>query len=211
MPTVRIRNILFDLGNVLVDLDMDLWTAEVLEFFDVSAMEELPPILFEKIHEYERGEISTSLFINHMLRNSPRDRQALDAITCWNSMLLGIRYHRLDVLAALTQKYKLYVLSNTNALHIEWIDKYLMKRLKFPAFYGLFEEIYLSHEIKKNKPGKDSFQFVIDDSGIRPEETLYLDDRQENLDVAAALGFHSVFVPPTKEVTELLDELGLLT
>ncbi len=210
MRQVKIKNLLFDLGNVLIDLDKALWKARLLEFFDVKSEDDVDPIIKQKMLEYERGDISTSLFINHMLRQAPRDRQALDVINTWNSILVGIKYNRIDVLDKLTENFNLYVFSNTNELHIEWVDKYLMKHLKFPAFYGLFEEIFLSHEIRASKPHPEAYSIVCQRAGIKAKETLFFDDSQENLDAAAKLGFHTVLVPETKEIVELIDELGLL-
>jgi len=210
MNKIKTKNILFDLGNVLIDLDQDLWRQEMKDLFDIISLKDLHPVVVEKMKDYERGIISTSIFINHMLRHSPTGTQALDVITAWNSMLVGIKYHRLEALEQLKSRFRLFVLSNTNALHIEWVDKYLMKRLKFPAFYGLFDEIFLSHEIKKSKPTEESFRHVAHTARIKPQETIFFDDSEENIAAAAVLGYQAIHVPKNKEITELIDELGLI-
>ena len=210
MRQVKIKNILFDLGNVLIDLDQDLWKARMKELFDIQSIDELDPTVILKMKEYENGDINTSLFIKHMLSHAPTDRKALDVVNAWNSMLVGIRYGRIELLSELKNKFKLFVLSNTNELHIEWVDKYLMKQLKFPAFYGLFEEIYLSHEIRFSKPSADAYKHVLRNSGLRASETIFFDDRLENIDAASVAGFHGIHVPETKEIKDLILELGFL-
>jgi FMN phosphatase YigB (HAD superfamily) len=202
----NIRNLLFDLGNVIVDIDIDGAFARLRSLFNAEAKQEL---IEKALVDYECGRISTDIFINTMLSQSERRYQAIDVIEAWNSMLVGIPSYRLDMLENLRSNYNVYLLSNTNALHLEWIHRYTRKVHHVESFEKqFFDHAFYSHLVGDRKPNASLFKFIIEDAFMTPALTLYMDDVQENLDVAGKLGFETYLVKPGEEIAEYLKERG---
>ncbi|HSF89783.1 MAG TPA: HAD family phosphatase [Saprospiraceae bacterium] len=202
----NIRNLLFDLGNVIVDIDIDGAYARLRSLFRADAKEEL---IEKALLDYECGRISTDIFINSILRQSERRYQAIDVIEAWNSMLVGIPPYRLEMLEKLRSNYSVYLLSNTNALHLEWIHRYVRKVHHVESFEKqFFDQAFYSHLVGDRKPNPSIFKFITEDAFLTPALTLYMDDVQENLDVAGKLGFETYLVKPGEEIAEYLKEKG---
>ncbi len=202
----NIRSLLFDLGNVLVDIDIDGAHERLNQLFKKDAQR---PLIEGTFIEYECGRISTDIFINTLLSQSERKVQALDIIEAWNSMIVGIPDYRLEMLRLLKRKYSVYVLSNTNALHLEWIHRYLRREHNVDDFEKeLLDHAFYSHLVGDRKPNASLFKFITEDSFMTPALTLYMDDVQENLDVAGKLGFNTHLVKPGDEIAEYLMKQG---
>ena len=202
----NIRSLLFDLGNVLVDIDIDGAHERLNKLFRQDAQR---PVIEKAFIEYECGRISTDIFINTLLSQSERKVQALDIIEAWNSMIVGIPDYRVEMLRQLKKKYSVYVLSNTNALHLEWIHRYVKKVHNVEDFeMELLDHAFYSHLVGDRKPNVSLFKFIMEDSFMTPALTLYMDDVQENLDVAARLGFNTHLVKPGEEIGEYLKKQG---
>ncbi len=202
----NIRSLLFDLGNVLVDIDIDGAHERLNQLFKKDAQR---PLIEGTFIEYECGRISTDIFINTLLSQSERKVQALDIIEAWNSMIVGIPDYRLEMLRLLKRKYSVYVLSNTNALHLEWIHRYVRKEHNVNDFEKeLLDHAFYSHLVGDRKPNASLFKFITEDSFMTPALTLYMDDVQENLDVAGKLGFNTHLVKPGDEIAEYLKKQG---
>jgi putative hydrolase of the HAD superfamily len=202
----KIKNLLFDFGNVLIDIDIDGAYARLGNLFRKDFKKELVEKAFL---DYECGRISTDLFINAMLSQSEQKYQAIDVIEAWNSMLIGIPEYRLDMLDKLRSRYNVYLLSNTNELHIEWVHRYLRNVHKVDAFEKqYFDHAYYSHLVGDRKPNASLFKFVSEDSFMTPALTLFVDDMQANIDTAKSLGFQTHFVKPGEEIALFLKEGG---
>ncbi len=202
----KVRSFLFDFGNVIIDIDIPYATDQCLKLKsgDIGE-EEFLSELSVLIRKYEVGGITTDLFINRVLRMSHRDVHALDVINAWNSMLVGIPEYRLGMLTRLRQNYGVYMLSNTNELHIAWVDKYLKDVHQVADLESeYFDDIHYSHLIGARKPDRDAFQYVIDHSFISPEHTLFIDDTSENIEAASDMGFQVLLSPPDHEIAEYL-------
>jgi FMN phosphatase YigB (HAD superfamily) len=203
---MNIKNLLFDLGNVIVEIDIDGAHERLGKLFKPDANK---PLIEKAFIDYECGRISTDLFINALLNQCERKFQAIDIITAWNSMLVGIPAHRLDMLMQLRSTHKVYLLSNTNELHLEWIHRYLRKEHKVDSFETTYFDIaYYSHLVGDRKPNASLFKFIREDAYMVPALTLYMDDVQENLDVAEKQGFQTHLVKPGEEIGEYLKKQG---
>ncbi|MDZ4749300.1 MAG: hypothetical protein SH808_12500 [Saprospiraceae bacterium] len=202
----NIRNLLFDLGNVIVELDIDGAYSRLSSLFRVDAKHEL---IEKALLDFECGRISTDIFINTMLSQSENRHQAIDVISAWNSMLIGIPPNRLVMLEMLRSKYNVYLLSNTNALHLEWIHRYVQRVHHVASFEKeYFDHVFYSHLVGDRKPNASLFKFITEDAFMTPALTLYMDDVQENLDVADKQGFQTYLVKPGEEIGEYLKERG---
>lgn len=198
----KISNLLFDLGNVIIDIDIDGAIERVKSMLREDADE---AEVEHAMIEYECGRISTEIFINHILRQSERNYQAIDVIEAWNSMLIGIPRYRLTMLEMLRPKYNVYLLSNTNALHLEWVHRYVKRAHKVSDFESsYFDQAFYSHEVGDRKPNPSIFKHVSEEAFMTPGRTLFMDDVFENIEAAQALGFHTFHVKPGVEVAEYL-------
>ncbi|MEP6794588.1 MAG: HAD family phosphatase [Saprospiraceae bacterium] len=206
MKSQKIRNLLFDLGNVIIDLDLEKTTTELKKCFSSDADKNIIDRIFI---EYECGRVSTDIFINTLLSQSNRSVQALDIIEAWNAMLLGIPVYRLEMLKILKDNFNVYLLSNTNELHLEWVHRYLSRAHHIDDFENrFFEHAYYSHLIGDRKPSPSIYKHIIDDACITPDLTLYMDDVKENIDVAEKLGFKTYLVNSDVDIAEYLKREG---
>jgi FMN phosphatase YigB (HAD superfamily) len=191
-----IKNILFDFGNVILDLDIPATTYAFRALmaddaaFETASRTHVQHRLFER---YETGQISEAAFFEAL--RATADRPFTDAALreAWNAMLLGLPAHRFGTLTALRPRYRLFMLSNTNATHIAWVHDYLLRTYGMRDFeQRFFDKVYYSHEIGHRKPDAAAFRFVLDDAGIAAHETLFVDDVPENTAAAASLGFQTL-------------------
>ena len=186
----KIKNLLFDLGNVLFDLDEDA-TREALKA--LLNGEEFPGDIPHAIRSYDTGAWSSERFINYFLRQTKPGVYARDVVEAWNLMMLGIRPEVFDLLDELNKKYELYLLSNNNELHYEWFMKHLQDKHRLQDFNErFFKKAYYSHLIGYRKPDQVCYEWVLGDAGINAEETLFIDDKIENTRSAETLGLRTI-------------------
>jgi len=179
-----IKNIIFDFGDIFINLDKQV----VFRALENNGIHEFLPKYHSINEEFEVGKISPQEFVERLQLDFPHlTAQAL--IDIWNSMLLDFPEYRLNFLEKLAQenRHRLFLLSNTNALHIPHVTK-IMGAERYGRFKNSFEQFYLSHEIHMRKPNDEIFQFVLDQNNLKPEQTLFIDDTQENTDAASQLG-----------------------
>jgi glucose-1-phosphatase len=191
-----IKNLIFDLGGVILDLDVP----QTLQSFSRIAgveMEKVNTIFKESkgFEEYEKGAINDSQFrdfIRDIYHVNSSDDQ-IDA--CWNAMLRGIPIRKLELLDSLKSHYNVFLLSNTNNIHHEYINKTLMPSIaRGKVLEDYFHKAYYSHRMLKRKPNHDIYQQVLDENGFIPMETLFLDDNAANVEGARGVGIEAVFV-----------------
>lgn len=189
-----IKTIIFDFGNVFINLDIEGAQKKAFETFQITTLsEEMSG--FNSF--YEQGLISTDEFIEFYSQNFPK-LTIEDLKMVWNCMLKDFPEHRLEFLKKLksTNKYKLILLSNTNELHINWIKEHVTF---YEDFKNCFDVFYLSHEINLVKPNYDIFEFVLSENKLKAEECLFIDDNAANISSANDLGFHTWHINPNHE------------
>lgn len=195
-----IKNIIFDFGDVFINLDKPA-TYRELEKLGVKQISEE---MMKVYHQYEMGLISTDEFVGFFHKEFQISKE--DLIRSWNAILLDFPLHRLQFLKELatSKKYRLFLLSNTNDLHISWIKNDWGMKL-YNEFKNCFEQFYLSHEIHFRKPNKDIFEFVLNENNLKASETIFIDDTKENTDTASELGMYVWNNnPATEDVVDLL-------
>ena len=196
-----INTIIFDFGNVFVNLDIEAAHKHALETFQIESLSE-EMLGFNSF--YEQGLISTDEFLEFYSENFPKlSKEAL--IDIWNFMLKDFPESRLDFLKAIQQssKYKLILLSNTNALHINYIKDHVSF---YEEFKNCFDAFYLSHEINLVKPNQDIFEFILNKNKLKAEECLFIDDNQDNINTANTLKIKTWHInPETEDVINLYD------
>lgn len=200
-----IRTILFDFGDVFLNLDRKATRLELQKL----GLQEVTSEMHQLNNQYEKGEISSEKFIEFYKNQIPKATNQ-QLINSWNSILLDFPEHRLAFLKKLSalNKYQLILLSNTNQLHIEWVEKHIMV---YEQFKNYFDAFYLSHEIKLRKPDTEIFQFILLTHELNANEVLFIDDTFENTEAAKRLGFHIWNINPKEEdITELFTKFNHL-
>ncbi len=180
-----IKTLIFDFGDVFIDLDKEGAMKNALDLFEIKT---LPEELVAINNLYEQGLLSTEEFVAFYLDNFPKLSEK-ELITAWNYILIDFPVKRLHFIKNLAKEktYKLILLSNTNELHINWVKNNISF---YEEFKNCFDVFYLSHEIKLRKPETTIFEFLLKENHLKAEECLFIDDTKENTDAAASLGIH---------------------
>ena len=191
----KIKNVVFDLGGVLVGIDLDCCTA-AFRSLGMDAVAEIvnPYYPAEMIGRLEHGDITFHEACDEMRRLSGTPEVTDDEIAhAYGVFLTEIPVEKLRQIDRLRQKgFRTYVLSNNNTASMEYVRRMFTADGKTMDDY--FDAVYLSYELHELKPSETIFRKMIAASGMRPEETLFIDDGQRNVDAARALGF-SVYMP----------------
>lgn len=182
-----IKNIILDFGDVFINLDKTAIAREMIKFGFSGITPELSLLFLA----YEKGTLDSKKFLEQVSGYFPEAKEH-DLIYAWNSILKDFPDKRLTFLEKLAEEnqHRLFLLSNTNDLHIEYI-KQQMGMEKFNRFKDVFEVFYLSYEMGMSKPDAEIFEFVLEQNDLAPSETLFVDDTKENTDAAAELGIHT--------------------
>ena len=195
-----IKTIIFDFGDVFINLDKAGAMANALELFE---METLSEDLIAINTLYEQGLLTTNEFIEFYTENFPKLSKK-EIIESWNYILCDFPPKRFDFIKALAKDktYNLILLSNTNELHIDCIKNQVSF---FDDFKSCFNKFYLSHEIMLRKPNADIFEFVLSENKLKASDCLFIDDTKENTEAAAKLGIHVWNNDPkTEDIIDLL-------
>jgi FMN phosphatase YigB (HAD superfamily) len=206
----QIKNIIFDLGGVIINLDIQ---RTIAEFNRISG---LP---FEKIYtqaeqtdifdKFDKGLISDFDFFANLRKELRFQGKDEDLLKAWNAMLLDVPSQRLDMLIGLKLNYKTFLLSNTNETHVAAFERDLYRQHGIRNFNDYFEDVYYSCRMGMRKPDAEIFKKVIEDHKLDPAETIFIDDTEKHVKGAGACGIKSYLLPPKMEVLDLLKELRI--
>lgn len=194
-----IKTIIFDFGDVFINLDIDKAIQRALTLFKVNSFSD-ETIATNNL--YEQGLITTTDFIKFYKKTFPSITES-EIIETWNSILKDFPVYRLEFLKTLSEekKYILILLSNTNELHINWVKEHIPF---YNQFKNCFDAFYLSHEIQLKKPNTEVFQFVLDQNNLIAEECLFIDNTKEHIETASKLGFNTWNLKPaTEDIVDL--------
>ncbi|MBQ3190014.1 MAG: HAD family phosphatase [Bacteroides sp] len=187
----NIKNIVFDLGGVLIDLDFKSAINGLQKAGFTNVKEQLQAFDREGIFQkFELGEISADEFRASIRENSNVSLTDEEVDSLWNLMLLEIPREKLELILDLRSKYMVYLLSNTNSIHWDYVCKNAFNYRGF-RMDDYFEETFLSYEMHLAKPDKAIFETMLNDANLLPEETLFIDDLEANCKAAEEVGIHA--------------------
>ena len=211
-PTKRIKNIVFDFGNVLLDIDIPKTEVKLLNLMGASLNKpEITAKIWTLIFSLETNEISEVDFRNTIRKLANRVLLDKEIDNALNGMLNYFPSHRFKLLEALKMDYKLYLLSNTNSIHIRWVHQYLNEEYGIKDFEKrYFEKVYYSHLVGLRKPGKHIYYHVLSNADINPNESLFIDDNAENVETANKIGIHTILHDPKNDIGEVLKNVGII-
>jgi glucose-1-phosphatase len=202
----NIKTIIFDLGAVLLNINYQLTLIEFTKLgvknADSFYSKKVQTNLFNEI---ETGKISVDSFLK-LLQKETEKASTNEVRNAWNAMLLDLPKERIELLKKLKQDFPIYLLSNTNSIHISEFRKKIGET-KYQEFYNLFDKVYYSHEIGFRKPNKEAFQLILDENNLKANEVLFIDDSPQHIKGAKKLGIQTHHLLDTEEVTTLFPDI----
>ena len=208
-PDLNIKNIIFDLGGVIIDIDTQAIVNQMnkMGFTNVEKLYE--PEFLKILERFEKGIVKASTFRNEV--KNYLEINVTDALfdEIWNSMLYDIPQRRIDLVKQLKQNYHVFLLSNSNEIHYDMYVRDLQLRYGYREFDSLFDKAFFSFALHLAKPDPDIFRYVLDSENLKPEETLFIDDLEGNRAAARRLGIHTTDVTTGSRIVDLFEN-GLL-
>jgi putative hydrolase of the HAD superfamily len=202
-----IENIVFDLGNVILDIDTELSKIEFAKYglrdFDKLYTLAAQSEIFDRL---EVGSIAPKDFYDEF-RIITQTNLTNDTIEhCWNALIMDYTPARIEILKKIKHKYRTFILSNTNLIHYNFYTLMLQEKYRIAGLESLVEKAYFSHEIGLKKPGPEIFDYVLANSKLVAANTLFIDDNEWNIKTAVKMGFKTILL---KDKT--LEELEIFT
>jgi len=207
----NIKNIIFDLGGVIINLDIPKTIAEFnkiseVKFEDIYTQAQQS----ELFNSFDKGVISSEEFFEALRKEIRYSGEEDDLIFAWNAMLLDIPQKRLETLVKAKQNYNTFLLSNTNEPHVAVFERNLYLEHGVKNFEDYFDKVYYSCRMNMRKPDKEIFEFVLEENKLIPSETVFIDDSIQHVKGAGECGINAYLLPKNMEVGTLLKELKLL-
>lgn len=199
----KINHLIFDLGGVIIDLDESATIRAFATLFQRTEDEIRNFSTSEFFKEYEVGKIDDPTFrakIREEFEFTGAEEQ-IDA--AWNAMLGKIDHDKLGLIDQLSADYDLFVMSNTNDIHIRFFNRLFEHVSGGRSFVSFFKEVYLSQEIGERKPDAAAWQVILNDHQLSAGECLFIDDKKENIQAAAALGIQTFHNSSPRDWMEL--------
>ena len=201
------KALIFDMGGVLVDLDIEDCKRAFKEYLGYDKIDEIIDPCHQKgiYGDLEEGKLTADEFRAIVLSESRPGSSAEDVDKAMWHILVGIEPYKIDMLKKLALKYDLYMLSNNNAVCLP------RSRQLFAdagaALEDIFRKCYFSFEMKALKPSQAFYKAVMEDIGIDPEDMLFIDDSQKNVDGSIEAGLPAVYYEPGTDLQALMDEV----
>ena len=199
-----IKNIIFDFGGVIYNIDHQLTKNAFrdlgIENFEQLYSHQVQSGLFE---ELERGEISENQFRDSLRKVLSKNFSDQQLDKAWNALLVGYKKERIDLLIQLKEQYQIFLLSNTNSIHSR---QFFAELDEYVDFKSLFVDVWLSYEKKARKPERDFYQNLLEKHSLIPEETLFIDDYDVNIEAAKKLGMQTHYLLPNEDIVTLFNK-----
>ena len=210
MDLSKIKNIIFDLGGVIINIDYDKSIRELQKLCkdncNIQFSQKEQSQLFDM---FETGVHSPEKFRDN-LRNTYHIKATDEEIdAAWNAMLLDIPKERIDLLLELGKYYRIFLFSNTNAIHLKRFNEIVAHSFTIPSLDSLFEQSYYSHLISKRKPDPLAFELILDQNGLNREETLFIDDSIQHIESAKKIGIQTLHLQPPLTINQLFRDVNV--
>ena len=204
----NIDNIIFDLGNVILNIDYQntidafekIGVMDASNFYSKSSQLNI-------FSQLETGRISEQDFILEIQKFAPK-ASSTQIINAWNAILQDLPNERLEILKKIKDKFSIFLLSNTNSIHIEKIIDNLGIK-KYKEFYNLFDKVYYSHEIKLRKPNAEIFRLVIKENNLSVKKTLFIDDSIQHIESAKTIGLKTYHLDGEETMESIFPDIIL--
>ncbi len=201
----NITSIIFDLGGVLLDLDLQK-TFDAFEVLGFTGFNQH----FDSysgspfIELFEEGKMTNEAFIATVKTYCHKGTTTEEILTAWNAMLGPLQPQKVELLLQLKKQYKLFLYSNTNALHVAYLHQYYNTTFGNATFRNMFEKIYYSNEFGIRKPNTEGFLKILTEQHLLPENTLFIDDGKMHIAAAKGLGIQTLQWIQNEDISKFL-------
>lgn len=205
-----VKNIIFDLGGVILDIDYtrieDAFRQLGAKDFDgVYSQEKQAPFF----SAFERGDITPSQFRKELRAYLPPKVTDNEIDAAWCAMLGELPSKRIVILKMLRKMgYRLFLLSNTNSIHIRAFTEYLDETYGKDLFKSLFEKVYYSSQIGMRKPTQKIFRHVMKEHQLKPSQTLFIDDSEQHIEGAKKTGLNVHWLQEPETINDYFRDLN---
>ncbi len=209
---MAVKNIILDFGGVLLDLNymrtqqafVDLGCKNFEQIYSQAQQTDL-------FNQFDKGEVSEKVFFEELKNLSGLKTITINDIKhAWNAMLINLPEENYTLLKELKNKYRVFLLSNTNETHITAFEKLIPETCPLPEFESMFEKIYYSCRINLRKPDVECFLYVLNDSNLNPAETIFIDDSIQHIEGAKKSGIAPYWLQKGVSTTSFLKEINIL-
>ena len=202
-----INAIIFDLGGVL--LDINYWLT-------IKAFNNLGCSDFESIYtqqkqsqlfdDFETGKVSSETFRKSLQKQMQFSISNVEFDNAWNKMLLQLPEQRIELLEKLNKKFSLFLLSNTNEIHIKAFKKIISSSIGYERFENCFKKVYFSSEIGNRKPNASCFEMVLSENKLSAAKTLFIDDSIQHVEGAYKIGIKTLLIESGEELVSIFPD-----
>ena len=200
-----IKAIIFDLGAVILNINYQ----NTINAFSKLGVKNAASFYSKKVqtnlfNQIETGNITAKKFLTELQKET--DNASINQVSeAWNAMLLDLPENRLTLIQSLKKKYSIYLLSNTNSIHIDAFKKKI-GNIKWVKFCNLFDKIYLSHEVGLRKPNAAIFEYILGEQNLKAQEVFFIDDSPEHIEGANKLGIKTHHLKNGEEIATLFPD-----
>ena len=199
------KAIIFDLGAVILNINYQ----NTIDEFSKLGVKNASTFYSKKVqtdlfNQIETGEITAEKFLSE-LQKETNNATISQVKYAWNSMLLDLPNERIQLIKSLKNKYRIYLLSNTNIIHIDAFKKQIGDR-KWEEFSALFGKMYLSYEVGMRKPNTEVFEHILKEQNLKAEEVFFIDDSPQHIEGAKKLGIRTHYLLDNEEITTLFPD-----
>ena len=201
------KAVLLDFGNVIININPEL-TIEAFSEISGNSVERIRQKITNSqlFRRYESGMFDDDEF-REIVRQTigyPFSDQEID--WAWNRLLLDVPNKRVELLLELKGRYPLYLLSNTNNIHIKASNQIFQSRHGISSIEILFDKLFLSYEMGLWKPDEEIYLKVLEEIGMPATDVLFIDDNELNIQSAKEIGFQTILHDPqSRDLTEYFD------
>lgn len=201
------KTVIFDFGNILINLDFPKCFAAFKEVLNADFSQGLPEKTKQSMFRYEKGELNTEAFLWHLQQFKP-EAEIRKVIGAWNAILGELPQSRFDMVEQLRESYNIAMLSNINDMHEQVIHRRVEKEMGIADFHSqYFDKVFYSHHIGYRKPDPACYDYVQKELGIeRSEDIFFIDDMEQNITAARAAGWRGIVHNPQEDILNNIEE-----
>ena len=209
MDLANVKNIIFDLGGVIINIDYGKSIKELQKLCDGKCDIEFSQKEQSELFDlYETGTSSSEEFRDSLRKTYSIEASDEEIDEAWNAMLLDIPQERIDLLLELGKKYRIFLLSNTNAIHLKRFNEIVAHSFTIPSLDSLFEQSYYSHLVGKRKPDAEIFEQILTENDLNKAETLFIDDSIQHIKSADKLGIQTLHLQPPLTINQVFKDVA---
>jgi len=202
-----INAIIFDLGGVLLDINYRLTIEAFINLgcsdFESIYTQQKQSQLFD---DFETGKVSSETFRKSLQKQMEFSISNVEFDNAWNKMLLQLPEQRIELLEKLNKKFSLFLLSNTNEIHIKAFKKIISSSIGYERFENCFKKVYFSSEIGNRKPNASCFEMVLSENKLSAAKTLFIDDSIQHVEGAYKIGIKTLLIESGEELVSIFPD-----